>query len=124
MTRGNGSHLYNSQKVMRDISFSVSDHERDIIEAIARRAFTLQSKGHLEKSKRPEYEFQMDITAVHANGCPLKLEALLNADNFNFAHDVFGIERHLDRTTGKLLDCFLPRYADMKAIQEKEKVHD
>lgn len=53
----------------------------------------------------------MDITATHANGCPLKLAELLAADDFNFSHDVAGIYRHLDRTTGKLLDCFLPRFA-------------
>ena len=53
----------------------------------------------------------MDITACHVNGMPLKLNALLGADDANFAHDVFGIRRHLNRETGKLEDCFVPRYA-------------
>jgi hypothetical protein len=53
----------------------------------------------------------MDIDATHCNGTPLKLEELLKADDANFAHDVFGIIRHIDRTTGKLTMCFLPRYS-------------
>ncbi len=53
----------------------------------------------------------MDIIATHTNGCKLKLQALLDADKFNFLHDVCGIATHLDRTTGKLRDCFFPRYA-------------
>lgn len=53
----------------------------------------------------------MDIDACHSNGCSLQLDKLLNADDANFAHDVFGIRRFIDRTTGKLDGCFLPRSA-------------
>lgn len=53
----------------------------------------------------------MDVIAVHMNGRPLRLEALLAADDFNFAHDVFGIRRHLDRDTGELTQCFVPRFS-------------
>jgi len=53
----------------------------------------------------------MDIDACHSNGCPLKLAEMLAADDSNFAHDVFGIRRHISRTTGKLGGCFLPRFA-------------
>ena len=53
----------------------------------------------------------MDIDACNVGGCPLKLAELLAADDFNFAHDVGGINRHIDRETGKLQDCFVPRYA-------------
>jgi hypothetical protein len=53
----------------------------------------------------------MDITACHLNGCPLDLERLLTAPDFDFDHDVAGIHGYLDRKTGKLLDNFLPRYA-------------
>lgn len=54
----------------------------------------------------------MDIRACHANGTPLRLEELLRADDGNFGHDVFGIRRYIDRTTGQLTDCFLPRFTD------------
>lgn len=53
----------------------------------------------------------MDITACHANGCPLKLRELLAAEDFNFAHDVFGIRRHLNRETAQLGDYFMLRFA-------------
>ena len=59
----------------------------------------------------------MDITATHANGCRLKLYELLMADDFNFVHDVFGIARHLDRTTGKLMDHFLPRFHKNQVVR-------
>lgn len=86
------------------ISFSTTTEDAKIIGQIAARACTVWPEGD-------RLNFEMDITATHANGCPLKLAELLAADDFNFAHDVAGIYRHLDRTTGKLLDCFLPRFA-------------
>lgn len=52
----------------------------------------------------------MDLAATHAH-CPLRLQELLDADDFNFSHDIFGIMRHIDRSTGLLGDCFLPRFA-------------
>lgn len=52
---------------------------------------------------------QMDVSAVNANGCRLDPQKLLDFDDVNFAHDVAGIYRHIDRDTGKLRDCFLPR---------------
>ena len=53
----------------------------------------------------------MDIDACHCNGNPLRLQELLGADDFNFAHDVFGIRANLNRTTGQLDNCFVPRYS-------------
>lgn len=52
----------------------------------------------------------MDIEAVHAE-IGLRLNDFLNADDENFAHDVVGIQRHIDRKSKKLTDLFLPRYA-------------
>ena len=56
-------------------------------------------------------DFVMDMTACHANGCPVDWARLLEADDFNFIHDVGGIQKHLNRETGKLGDMFLPRFA-------------
>lgn len=42
----------------------------------------------------PNLDILMDIDACHCNGCPLQLQALLDADDANFAHDVFGIRQH------------------------------
>lgn len=58
----------------------------------------------------PFLDADMDITATHCNGNPLRLDDLLNADAFQFAHDIGGIRRHLNRETGKLEDCFVPRF--------------
>jgi hypothetical protein len=54
---------------------------------------------------------EMDISACHANGNPLDLQRLLDADGLNFVHDVAGIGSHLDRRTGKLEGCFRPRFS-------------
>lgn len=53
----------------------------------------------------------MDITICHSEAREMKLEELLKAPLADFAHDVFGINQHLDHGTHKLTDCFLPRYA-------------
>jgi len=56
-------------------------------------------------------DVEMDIATAHLNGNPLKLQELLDADESNFAHDVFGIRRHLNRYTGELQGFFSPRYS-------------
>lgn len=55
-----------------------------------------------------EMDIHMYLCAVHLNGCPLRLAALLDADNFNFWHDIGGILAHLDRNTGELKSHFIP----------------
>jgi hypothetical protein len=62
--------------------------------------------------------FVMDILAadgVNGND-PIALDALSRADDFNFIHDVSGIVRHLDRSTGKLMNCFVPRFARQPSV--------
>jgi len=71
-----------------------------------------------EFPKVDKRSLSMDLTACHLNGTPLKLEELLEADDFNFIHDVGGIRRHMDRRTGKLTDCFLPRFARPLALPD------
>lgn len=39
----------------------------------------------------------------------LDLDKLLAFDAFNFAHDIFGINKHMNHQTFKLDNCFLPR---------------
>jgi hypothetical protein len=52
----------------------------------------------------------MDVETVH-DSIGLDLEALLTADDGNFGHDIGGIRRHLNRITGELEDCFVPRFS-------------
>jgi len=84
-----------------------SKEEYRTINAIARRAVTMAARFGYEY---PIMDASMDLTAAHTV-CPLKLEQLLAADDANFSHDVFGIRRHLNRETGVIEDCFLPRFA-------------
>jgi hypothetical protein len=55
----------------------------------------------------------MDVKAANGvNGNPeLDLEKLLAFDDANFAHDMGGISRHINRETGLVEDCFLARCA-------------
>ena len=43
----------------------------------------------------------------------LRLEELLAADDYNFAHDIAGIVKHIDRSEfpAKDFNFFIPRYA-------------
>ncbi len=52
----------------------------------------------------------MDIRYVN-EVCPLRLCELLDADDFNFAHDIFGIYSNFNRETKQLENGFLPRFA-------------
>jgi len=61
----------------------------------------------------------MDLEIVH-NNVGLRLDDLLAADDENFCHDIFGIMAHIDRSTGALKDCFVPRFAKPQDKTEDE----
>ena len=59
--------------------------------------------------KGERFTFLMDIE--HAdNTFNLRLEDLLNADDFDFAHDIVGIVSNINRET-KDFNFFIPRFA-------------
>jgi hypothetical protein len=89
-------------------SFQTTREEAEFIHRIAMRAAVLYQDA---KIKMETLEIDMDVTAVHANGCRLNLEKLFAFPDFDFMHDITGMNRHLDRNTGKLRDCFVPRSA-------------
>lgn len=95
------------------VSFKATTEEHALIMKCAERAAdeSIAMHGALVPRKELIVDFAMDLSATNANGCPLDLEKLLSFDKFNFWHDVGGIRRHLDRDTGKLTRCFLPRCA-------------
>jgi len=94
---------------MNTINFKkATDEELKLAEAIAKRAAKQAIDFGIEYD---QLSAEMDILATHLNGCPLKLQELLDADDVNFAHDTFGIRRHLNRRTGKLEDFFDPRFS-------------
>jgi len=91
---------------MKQVSFSISRETSDVIEKIVDRAEKMAKDNDVPFDRLCA---SMDLTACHANGCKLDLEALLNAKDGTFGHDVFGISRYIDRRTGKLIGFFLPR---------------
>jgi len=95
------------------INWDVNEEEMALIHQIVDRGEALMKAQDLPAPDR--VDMLMDLTACHANGTPLRLEAMLNADDFNFAHDFFGIQNHIDRDTAAMTDCFLPRFADTSA---------
>lgn len=85
------------------IKFNTTKEDDDIITKIVNRA------GSQNDNDVIYIDSVMDISACHCNGTPLNFQKLLDFDDFNFNHDFYGIRKHIDRNTGKLKDCFLPR---------------
>ena len=82
----------------------VTKEEHEIIMKISQRFCEIVGDNTIYQ------EIAMDVSAVHINN-PLRLNDLLCSDDFNFMHDVGGINRHIDRETGDLTNCFLPRFS-------------
>lgn len=93
---------------MNKISFETTREEDKLIGAIVDRAM----KAFENAPRCPNcMSLTMDLSATNANGCPLDFAKLLAFDGFNFTHDIVGIMKHINRTTGKLENCFVPRCA-------------
>lgn len=74
----------------------------EMIKEIAQRA------SNLTDGKYDYMTVSMDFEACHkANN--LNLEKLLAFDDFNFMHDVAGVNRCLDHVTAELKNYFWPR---------------
>ena len=80
----------------------------EIVLDIADRAVKLAA-DHGNRSVRA-LDVTMALMFVHDKS-PLRLKDLLETDDANFAHDVFGILQHIDTDSGDLdLVCFCPRF--------------
>ena len=77
----------------------------DLIGEIVKRGYDLYTEYGL---KFDNLGMLMDLTAI---GSQLRLRELLGAKECDFLHDLIGIEKHLNRTTKKLENCFVPRYS-------------
>lgn len=96
------------------VNFDVPESDMELIFQIVDRGEKLMEAHSLPD--RDKTDMLMDLVACHANGTPLRLEQMLNADDVNFAHDFFGIQGHIDRETAQMANCFLPRFADTSAM--------
>jgi len=85
------------------VQFKTTNYELGQLSKIADR--------YLDKFPGKKLDVLMDLEACVSNGNPLKIDELLAANDFNFFHDVCGIRQHINRDTGKLQNCFLPRYS-------------
>lgn len=94
-----------------EIKFADREDSRTIAKIIDR-AWNID---WLRRSYEDRMSMHMDVSAVHANGNPLRLADLLAADDFNFGHDLSGICNCLDRDTGKLTKGFSPRFSQRDA---------
>lgn len=83
------------------------DLSRSTIDVLA--SITKRAKRELNDVRVGGVETLCYIAEVHLDQ-PLRLHDLLDADNFNFAHDVLGILRHWDHEQRVMRDCFRPRY--------------
>ncbi|KKC39892.1 hypothetical protein WH87_04975 [Devosia epidermidihirudinis] len=82
----------------------------DQAEKAAKRFETIVPKANRKGYAR--INLVMDLTAADGvNGnAALDWDRLLDADDFNFMHDLGGISRHIDRATGRIGGHFLPRF--------------
>lgn len=85
------------------INFNATKEELTIMTEICNRADNMDI-GYQRLT------MMMDLEAVHSTN-PLRLNDLLAALDFDFAHDICGIRSNIDRNTGELLNCFSPRYS-------------
>lgn len=97
------------------VKFNASKYELHVILEICQRA-----GKHFTPEEYDRTTMIMDIEACHSNGCELDLGRLLSAPDYDFIHDIAGIRRHIDRTTGQLTDCFVPRTALQQVTHAKE----
>ncbi len=92
------------------VRFDASLAEIKIISKIVGRAMREHPEMNIDKTS-----LEMDIEAVHCNDIPIDLPRLLAIGSPHFGHDVFGIQRFINRNTGKLTECFVPRTARRSA---------
>ena len=94
--------------------FNSTRQELALIGAIVQRARDVTPSGAAMHSA---LDLVMSMDACHSNGCRLDLQRMTKASRIeDVAHDVFGIHRYIDKETGKLTDCFLPRFHQRKGL--------
>lgn len=102
-------------------STGTSKADYDLINRIVLRALTLCAANGVKYDRMTAF---MDISTCHET-TPLRLQDLLDANEFNFIHDILGIRQHMNRKTGQLDNCFIPRFTQRNKIKtvSVSKVH-
>lgn len=82
----------------------MNNENKESIKGIVDRA----DKNNLLQFDRLSLMMDLDLAVKEFN---LKVDELLEADDFNFAHDIVGIQNHIDRQNKIFINHFLPRYS-------------
>lgn len=104
------------------IKFTATPEEYAHIFTIVNAYKSLCSRRRITLASVELLTLTMDLTATHANGCPLRLADMAEAARaiaagdyppyaLDVLHDIIGIQLHINRTTGVLDGHFLPRFA-------------
>lgn len=90
------------------VSFEIKKVDREFLNRCIERLKPIYKKLKITFDR---LEIEMDLTACHANGCPIDFKKLSEADDFTFNHDISGIRNNLNRSNGHLENFFVPRSA-------------
>ncbi len=84
----------------------VTDETRDAVEELLTRR-----GGTVFHAIPPELrqDIEMDLCVVDAFNYPLDFPRMLKAEAADLMHDIHGIRANLNRKSGKLDNCFVPR---------------
>jgi len=95
------------------IHWDINTADFSLLVEVARRA-----RHELTDYPDDHHTLVMDLNACHSNGCLLDFRGLLTASPFELSHDIYGIREHINRRTGKLENCFVPRYALANRVEK------
>lgn len=108
---------------LNDIRMETTPDEHRLVERIVDRFFDILDRLDARDPDDDPLSVEMDLLATHLNGNPLDLQAMLDAErDIDLLHDIRGIERHLDRTTGKITRFFSPRFSKTNAAGDANRL--
>lgn len=88
------------------VDWNITKQENSLIQKIVARFIALAVLKY--EIKQDPATNAMDLIAAH-NDVVMDLGKLLGASDTDLLHDMFGIQKYMDRDTGKLDPCFKPR---------------
>jgi hypothetical protein len=91
--------------------FSTDNLDNDHLNLVVDRAIRQQLNQHPDK-----ISLKMDLIATNNHVIKLDFRGLFEADDFNFTHDICGIQACLNRETGEMERCFLPRFGRVEEV--------
>lgn len=105
--------LHRSMREEHMLNVLASQEDWALIDRIVARARLVNNqRQELAAQDELRERCRMDILYTHLNGCPLDLQAFAFTSNTaDFAHDFAGICKNINRSTGRLMNGFRPKFA-------------